>query len=98
MLPFMRLSCASPSTHSWWDDEGQRRTIVQEEGGEQGDPLMRLLFAIGIQGALEEVRTTLQPGEQLCAFLDDVYALCDPERVKAIHDTLAECLWRVADI
>ena len=35
---------------------------------------------------------------QLCAFLDDVFALCDPQRVKVIHDTLAECLWRVAGI
>ena len=92
ILPFVRLSYASPSTYSWWDDEGQRRTVVQAEGGEQGDPLMPLLFAIGIQAALEEVRTTLQPGEQLCAFLDDVYALSDLDRVKPIHDTLAECL------
>ena len=45
-------------------------------GGEQGDPLMPLLFAIGIQGALEEVAVSLEPGEQLCAFLDDVCALC----------------------
>ena len=44
-----------------------------------------------------EVRTTLQPGEQLCAFLDDVYAFCDPRWVKA-NDTLAECLWRVVGI
>ena len=29
MLPFVRLSCASPSTYSWWDDERQKRTIVQ---------------------------------------------------------------------
>ena len=98
ILPFVRLSYASPSRHSWWDEDGQRRTVVQAEGGEQGDPLMPLLFAIGIQAALEEVHTTLLPGEQLCAFLDDVYALCDPERAKAIHDTLAECLWRVAGI
>ena len=98
ILPFVRLSFANPSRYSWWDEDGQRRTVVQAEGGEQGDPLMPLLFAIGIQAALEEVHTTLLPGEQLCAFLDDVYALCDPERVKAIHDTLAECLWRVAGI
>ena len=38
---------------------------------------------------------SFQPGEQLCAFLDDEHANRDPERVKAMHDTLAECLWRV---
>ena len=59
---------------------------------------MQLLFAIGIQAAWEDVRTTLQPGEQLCAFVDDVYALCDLQRVKAIHDTLAEWLWRMVGI
>ena len=98
ILPFVRLSYANPSRCSWWDEDGQRRTVVQAEEGEQGDLLMPLLFAIGIQAGLEEIHTTFLPGEQLCAFLDDVYALCDPERVKAIHDTLAECLWRVADI
>ena len=71
MLLFVRLSYASPSTYSRWDDEGQRRTIVQAEGGEQGEPHMPLLCAIGIQAALEE------PAGQLCAFLDDVFALCD---------------------
>ena len=98
ILPFVRLSYGTPSRYSWWDEAGQRRTVTQAEGGEQGDPLMPHLFSIGIQGALEEVAATLQPGEQLCAFLDDVYALCQPDRVKAIYDTLAECLYRVAGI
>ena len=81
ILPFVRLSFASPSRYSWLDGKGQRWTVVQVGGEEQGDPLI-----------------TLKPGEQLCAFLDDVCALCDPERVKAIHEMLAECLWRVAGI
>ena len=59
---------------------------------------MPLLFSIGIQGALEEVSAGLQPGEQLCAFLDDVYALCQPARVKLIHDALDRALHRVAGI
>ena len=70
---------------------------MQAEGGEQGDPLMPLLFSIGIQGALEEV-AALEHGGQICAFLDDVYVLCRPERVKVIYDTLAERLFRVAGI
>ena len=38
-----------------------------------------------IEGALEEVPAALLLGEQLCAFLDDVYLLCDPLRVKVLH-------------
>ena len=59
---------------------------------------MPLLFAIGIQGALEEVAASLLPGEQLCAFLDDVYLLCDPSGVKFLCDLLAAALARVAGI
>ena len=72
--------------------------MIQAEGGEQGDPLMPLLFSIGIQGALEVVAAVLLPGEQLCAFLDDVYLLCDPSRVKALHELLEAALFRVAGI
>ena len=46
------------------------RTLAKRR--ETGRPLMPLLFAIGIQGVLEEVATHLTDGEQLCAFLDDV--------------------------
>ena len=28
--PIVRLNCANPSGYSWWDDERQKRTIVQE--------------------------------------------------------------------
>ena len=34
---------------------------------------MHLLFSIGIQGALEEAAGTLEAGEQLCAFLDNIH-------------------------
>ena len=56
--------------------------MTRAEGGEQGDPLVPLLFSIGIQGVLEEVATHLEDGEQLCAFLDDVYLLCESARVE----------------
>ena len=67
ILPFVRLSYGQPSAYSWWDQNGVKRAVSQAEGGEQGDPLMPLLFSIGIQGALEEVAGTLEAGEQLCA-------------------------------
>ena len=65
-------------------------------GGEQGDPLMPLLFSIGIQSALEEVARSLEPGEQLCAFLDDICLLCLPSRVQHLHKVLTEALSRHA--
>ena len=55
VLPFVRLSHAKPSAYGWFDKDGHRRTVCHVEGGEQGDPLMPLLFSIGIQSALEEV-------------------------------------------
>ena len=48
MLPFLRLSYAQPSHYV-------QHTVVQGEGGEQGDHLMRLLFALGIHDAFEQV-------------------------------------------
>ena len=98
ILLFVRLSYGQPSTYSWWDQNGVKRAVSQAEGGEQGDPLMPLLFSIGIQGALEEVAGTLEAGEQLCAFLDDIFVLCQPHRVKTLNDELARCLFRVAGI
>ena len=90
ILPFVRLSYGSPSSYTWVDEEGRQRTVTQAEGGGQGDPLMPLLFSIGIQGALEEVATSLAPGEHLCAFLDDVYLLCAPDRVVPLYKLLSE--------
>ena len=60
-------------------------------------PFVRMSY-IGIQGRLEEVATALLPGEQLCAFLDDVYLLCEPSRVKELYVLLADALIRVAGI
>ena len=78
LLPFVRMSYAQLSSYQLFDDQGAAHVVTQAEGGEQGDPLMPLLFSISIQGALEEVVASLLPGEQLCAFLDDLYLLCDP--------------------
>ena len=70
----------------------------KQKGSEQGDPLMPLLFSIGIHGALEEVSGSLEVGELLCAFLDDTYFLCEPDRVRPLFDLLAEALMRHAGI
>ena len=72
--------------------------VTQAEGGERGDPLMPLLFSIGIQGALEQVARLLKPGEHLCAFLDDIYMVCEPERVCPLYNILGAALHREAGI
>ena len=97
-LPFVRLSYASPTEYTWTDDKGHQHDIRQGEGGEQGDPLMPLLFALGIHDALREVADRLDPGEDLAAFLDDVYVLCKPARVRTIYDMLSNSLERHAGI
>ena len=40
----------------------------------------------------------MRPDEQIYAFLDDAYTMCQPERVRVLHDWLAESLIRVASI
>ena len=98
LLPFVRLSYAGVSSYTWFDEKGERHVVNQAEGGEQGDPLMPLLFSIGMQGALEHHAGQLQEGEDVFAFLDDVYILCEPHRVHTLHTLLEAALWSVAGI
>ena len=48
ILPFVRCFNGSPSTYLWEDEMGMSHEIAQGEGGEQGDPLMPMLFALGL--------------------------------------------------
>ena len=98
VLPFVRLFYDRQSTYLWEDDAGTVHHIVQGEGGEQGDPLMPLLFALGQHGALQAVQNSLGPTERLLAFLDDVYTVTTPERVAHSFATLQEHLHRHANI
>ena len=66
--------------------------------GEQGDPLMPLLFALGLHRAFTTVRERLLPSEKVFAFLDDVYVICAPHRVLAVHRILEEELQNHAQI
>ena len=67
LLPFVKTAYSRASSFVWADEEGVRHTIEQHEGGEQGDFFMPLLFSLGIQNALEEVRQSLEEGECLFA-------------------------------
>ena len=72
VIPFARLLYGFPSRFLWEDDSGAVHHVRQGEGGEQGDPLMPLLFSLGLHRALVSVRSKLKEGEKLFAFLDDV--------------------------
>ena len=64
------------------------------EGGEQGDPLMPLLFALGQHSSLVAISNRLQPG----AFWDDLYVISTPDRTVDCHRVLERGLWRHARV
>ena len=78
LLPFVKTACSSASSYVWAHAEGVRHTIGQHESGEQGDPLMPLLFSPGIQNAPEEVQQSLED-QCLFAFLEDSQSFVSPE-------------------
>ena len=98
ILPFVRAFYGKPSTYIWEDDVGDVHQIVQGEGGEQGDPLMPLLFCIGQHPALAAVAKELREGEKLFAYLDDLYIICQPDRVGEVHALLQKHLWNYTGI
>ena len=81
ILPVVRLFYGQPSAFLWQDDAGTVHRIVQAKGGEQIDPLMPALFALGVAPALEAVQAEMLPNERVRAFLDDVYVTSHPPRV-----------------
>ena len=94
VLPFVVQFCGNPSSHLWDDDDGETHEIRQGEGGEQGDPLVPMLYALGQHQALRSVQSRLRPHERLLAFHDDVSAVAQPERIVAVPRILGEELWQ----
>ena len=93
-LPFVRQFYGSPSHYIWEDDAGVVHDVAQGEGGEQGDPMMPLLFSLGQHAALMAVQRQLAAHEKVFAFLDDVYVVTSPDRVLAVYTILQAELWR----
>ena len=98
ILPFVLMSYGTPSEYRWYDDTGTGHTVPQGDGGEQGDPLMPALFSLGQHAALEAIAAELLPTERLCAFLDDIYVLCRPERIKTVYGIVARHLYTHTEI
>ena len=65
IIPFLRQFYDSPSTFLWEDDTGDVRRVRQGEGGEQGDPLMPLLFSVGQYRAMVAVQAQLKEGDRI---------------------------------
>ena len=97
VLPFVHLFYAQPSVYFWEDDCGRVHTIHQGEGGEQGDPLMPLLFSLGQHPALEAVQRQC-PDHTVMAFLDDIYLVSKPQEVREGYFSVERELWRHAKI
>ena len=95
---FVRAMSSDSSRYSWKDAAGTQHEVLQCEEGEQGDPLMPPMFSLGIHDALAETKDALEDGEELLAFLDDVYAISEPGRTRAVYNTLAEKLATKAGI
>ena len=93
LIPFVRTAYAQPTSYEWKDQHGSRHQIWQHEGGEQGDPLMPLLFCLAVHNALTAIQDQLRPGECVFAFLDDIYVVSLPERTRAISSTLSPRSW-----
>ena len=85
-LPFVRMFYGAPSEYLWEDSGGATHRIPQGEGGQQGDALMPLLFAVSQHSALEAAGTQLWPGDRIFAYLDDI----TPERVGAVYAIVEE--------
>ena len=92
-IPFVRSFYGSPSSYLWEDSSGITHTIPQGEGGEQGDPLMPLLFSLGQHAALQAIDSDLNDNEFLFAFLDDVYIVTTADRVGEVYKSLNKHLW-----
>ena len=94
ILPFVLQVCGRPSPHLWEDENGTVREIQQGEGGEQGDPLMPALLALGQHDALCAVQESLHPSEILMAFLEDLHVVSVPERIASVEQQVEVQLWR----
>lgn len=84
-LPYVRLWYATGSEYVWHDAQGQHHTVIQGEG-------VPALFSLGQQPTLRAVQAQLLPGETLYAFLDDIYVVVQPHRVRPVYHLLAHRL------
>ena len=83
-LPLREMLQRQP-IHSSVGRRGGSLRAFQGERGEQGDPFMPKLFAVGQHGALEATQARLGAGEDVFAHLDDIYTVSGNARVGGAH-------------
>ena len=96
LLPFVRSNFSQPSRYVWQNEAGNLHEIRQHEGVEQGGPSHAppLQPRLPIHNRLNEAKQEMLDGEELFAFLDDVYIVSSPERTHHLYNLVAEKLWR----
>eukprot|EP00959_Pyramimonas_sp_CCMP1952_P331538 6942601-Pyramimonas_sp.AAC.1 len=65
LVPFVRQWYAEQTQFKWVDEEGRTHTILQGDGGEQGDALMPALFCLALHPALCDIHGRLPPGAEI---------------------------------
>ena len=97
-ISFVRVFWGAPSEYLSEDSQGVVNTIPQDEGREQGDPPMLVLFAAGQHQDLEAVKDQLSDGDHLLAYLDDTFIVTQPESTGDSFRSLETELWNRAKI
>ena len=93
----MKRSCRSKKNFVLLIKETNHANKINK--GEQDDPLMPMLFALGQHQALVQTQAMLRDNEKVMAFLDDIHiATPEPDRVMEAHTVVAEELWSNARI
>ena len=111
LLPFVAMFYGHISEYYWTNDDAEVWSIEQGDGGEQGDPLMPALFAIGQHSALVSADSKVQElmnqsvtwDEQyfkplLFAFLDDLYVVTVRDIARAAFDIVTGEVEKIAGI
>ncbi len=111
LLPFVAMFYGHTSEYYWTNEDGEVWSIEQGDGGEQGDPLMPALFALGQHPALVSAQAKLEVlnceeggiGENyfrplLFAFLDDLYVVANPEIARKAFDIVTGEVEAIAGI
>ena len=74
------------SEYLWEDAEGEVHSIAQGEGGEQGDPKMPLLCAVGQHQTLDIVSRSSREDETVCSPTSTTSTfLCESDRVGQVY-------------
>ena len=55
-------------------------------------------YSLGQHAALEDVAAEFLPTEKVCAFLDDWYVLCKPDRVRHLYSRVEHHLYKRIEV